>query len=157
MQETEIESARPRRRAPRATVAIATALVGALILSGCWSANQGKLMGLINDYRKANGKPALTGEQKAMSKAQAWAQHMANTGVVEHTGGGSALDTSGLPRFCALAENVAGGTSTQADFDAWTRSTVHRTNMLGNYNRVGTGVVRKGDKVYAVAIFYRTC
>jgi uncharacterized protein YkwD len=146
---------RTRRRG--VTLAVATAVVGALILSACYSANQGKLVTLLNGFRKANGKPAMTANQQAMDKAQKWAQHMANTGVVEHTGGGSALDTTGLPRFCAAAENVAVGPSIQGVHDQWVASRLHHDNMLGNYDHVGTGVVRKGDKVYAIEIFYRAC
>src|SRR3954453_8519688 len=149
--------ARGRRGAKGVTMAVATAVVGALILSACWSANQGTMLTLLNNFRKANAKPAMSGNQQAMDKAQRWAQHMANTGVVEHTGGGTTIDPSGLPKFCAAAENVGKATSIQGLHDAWVASRLHHDNMLGNYNRVGTGVVRKGSYVYGIEIFYRAC
>ncbi len=33
----------------------------------------------------------------------------------------------------------------------------HKANILGTYNRVGTGVVRNGNQVYGIQIFYRAC
>jgi uncharacterized protein YkwD len=135
----------------------ALALVAALVLSACWSANQNKLLTMTNDARKANGRAALAGNVQAMDKAQRWAQHMADTGVVEHTGGGSAIDPSGLPTWCAVGENVGRGTSLQNVFDTWMASRTHHANILGTYSHIGTGVVRKGGYVYAVQIFYRAC
>lgn len=146
-----------RPRATRRVAAGAVALVAALILSGCWSSNQNKILTLTNQTRKANGKAALAGNVQAMDKAQKWAQHMADTGVLEHSGGGSAIDPSGLPKWCAVGENVAKGTSIQNDYDTWMASRVHKGNILGAYTHIGTGVVRKDGVVWAVQIFYRAC
>lgn len=135
----------------------ALALVAALLLSSCWSANQTKELDLVNASRKGAGRTAVAGEAAAMRKAQAWSQHMADTGVVEHTGGGGRVDGSGLPRWCALAENVGRAASTQALHDNWMRSAVHKANILGSYDKVGVGIVRKGDVVYGTLIFFRSC
>lgn len=150
-------SGRRARRSLRPTVGAAAALVVALLLSGCWSANQTKELDLVNASRKAAGRTAVGGEAAAMKKAQAWSQHMADTGVVEHTGGGSRLDTSGLPRWCKVAENVGKASSTQALHDAWMRSAVHKANILGPYDKVGVGIVRKGNVVYGTLIFFASC
>jgi uncharacterized protein YkwD len=154
---TANDAATTPRRTTRRIAAGAVALVAALVLSGCWSSNQNKILTLTNDARKANGKPALAGNVQAMNKAQKWAQHMADTGVLEHSGGGAAIDPSGLPKWCAVGENVARGTSIQNDFDIWMASRVHKGNILGAYTHIGTGVVRKDGVVWAVQIFYRAC
>jgi uncharacterized protein YkwD len=146
-----------RRRGTRFGVAAAAALGAIVLLSGCLSANQTKMVDLINASRRSAGKPAVTANEQAATKAQNWAAHMASTGVVEHTGGGSRVNTSGLPKWCAVGENVGKGTSIDNLHAAWMRSSPHKANILGNYNRVGTGVVRKGDVVYGVQIFYRAC
>jgi len=82
---------------------------------------------------------------------------MARTGVVEHTGGGSRVNTSGLPKWCSVGENVGMASSIETLHAAWMRSANHKANILGNFNRVGTGVVRKGNQVYGIQIFYRAC
>jgi uncharacterized protein YkwD len=159
-----LTEARPRRtdgaRRHRRGLAFAGIIaVGALLLTGCWSTNQGRLMDMSNNARKANGNlPAVAGNQAAMDKAQKWTQHMADTGVVEHTGGGSKLDTRGLPKWCSVGETVGKGSSLQAVFDSFMRSSIHRGIILTRkFNRVGTGVVRKGTVVYATQIFYQAC
>lgn len=148
-------AAAPRRQ--RRLAAGALAVVAVLVLSSCWSANQTKELDLVNAARKGARKTAVAGEAAAMRKAQAWAQHMSTTGVVEHTGGGSRLDTSGLPTWCAVAENVGRASSIQALHDTWMRSAVHKGNILGPYDKVGIGIVRNGDWVYGTLIFFRSC
>lgn len=150
----------PTTRAPRRrslAIAVALAALSALVLAGCWSENQGKALDLVNSSRSANQRASLAGNVAVMDKAQAWSDRMAQTGRVEHTGGGSRLDTSGIPKWCAVAENVGVGPSTEAVHHAFMNSSVHRSNLLGNFTHVGTGVTRSGDRVYVTQIFFRSC
>ena len=147
----------PRRRRQRMGGAAAIAIVGALLLSACGTSNQTKVLRMTNSARRATGRHGYVANQAAMVKAQRWARHMASTGVVEHTGGGTSMDTSGLPGWCGVGENVGRGPTTSNIHSAWMRSPGHRANILGNYDHAGTGVVRKGRTVYAVEIFYRAC
>ena len=143
---------------PRRTAFTAAAVVAfALLLTSCFTVNQTKVVSQINSSRRAAGRSGVVADQAATSKAQRWAQHMASTGRLEHSGGGSRLDPSGLPRWCAVAENVGKGSDTIAVHAAFMRSSAHRANILGGYNRVGTGVVRKNGTVWVVHIFYRSC
>ena len=141
----------------RALAAAAAILVCTTLLTGCFSANQQKMVDQINASRSQAGRPTVVGNAQAMDKAQRWAAHMAATGVIEHTGGGSRLSTDGLPRWCAVGENVGSATSTASLHDRFLASPAHRANILGPYDHVGTGVVRQGDLVYGVQIFYRAC
>jgi uncharacterized protein YkwD len=145
------------RRWPRRMLSAAGALGAVVVLAGCLSANQTKMVDHINRSRGDVRKPAVTANEAASAKAQAWAERMARTGVVEHTGGGSRVDTSGLPRWCSVGENVGTAGSIEGLHAAWMRSASHKANILGNFNRVGTGVVRKGSQVYGIQIFYRAC
>ena len=145
-----------RRRLRAAAMTLATA-VAVLLLGGCTSSNQAKMVDLVNRSRSARHLAPVHANDQAMRKAQAWAAHMARTGVVEHTGGGSRMDTSGLPRWCAVGENVGEATSIQHVHDLWMASAPHQANILGRFDRIGTGVVRKGDQVFAIQIFYRSC
>lgn len=141
----------------RRTVTAMATVCAVVALAGCLSANQTKMVDHINKSRSDARKGAVTANQQASDKAQAWAERMARTGVVEHTGGGSRVDTSGLPRWCSVGENVGMAGSIESLHASWMRSASHKANILGNFNRVGTGVVRKGNQVYGIQIFYRAC
>ena len=141
----------------RRTLAISATLAAVVLLASCYSSSQIKAATLIDDSRTARGLSSLTVSPEAMSKAQDWAVHMSRTGVLEHTGGGSRMSTAGLPRWCSAAENVAKASSTTAAHSKLMSSPGHRANILGPYNRVGTGVVRKGTVVWVVQIFFRAC
>ncbi|WP_426573333.1 CAP domain-containing protein [Aquihabitans sp. McL0605] len=143
--------------ARRRLMGAAACIVLALVLTSCFTGNQTKMVSQINASRRAYGKPALAADMAATRKAQSWAQHMADTGRLEHSGGGSSLSTAGLPKWCAVGENVGMGSTTQVVQDAYMRSAPHKANILGNYNRVGTGVVRKNGTVWSVQVFYRSC
>lgn len=144
-------------RPVRRVLAAAVAALAVLALAGCLTPNQTKMVDLVNASRRRAGLGAVTANQAATNKAQAWAAHMARTGVVEHTGGGSRVDTSGLPKWCSVGENVAKASSIDHAHALWMQSSGHKANILGRFNRVGTGVVRSGNAVYAVQIFYRAC
>lgn len=149
---------RPRwsRRALVTLVTLVT--MGAIVgLTGCLNANQTRMIDHINTSRRDAGRATVSANQDAADKAQSWAAHMARTGVVEHTGGGGRVNTSGLPKWCSVGENVGRASSIEALHAAWMRSSSHKANILGNYNRVGTGVVRTGNQVYGIQIFYRAC
>lgn len=145
------------RRWPRRAVTAVATLGAIVVLAGCLNANQTKMVDLVNASRRSAGRSAVSANDPTSSKAQAWAARMSRTGVIEHTGGGSRIDTSGIPKWCSVAENVGMASSIDALHGAWMRSANHKANILGNFNRVGTGVVRKGSYVYGVQIFYRAC
>ncbi|MBX3284791.1 MAG: CAP domain-containing protein [Acidimicrobiales bacterium] len=148
---------RPHRRPRRALIALAVAVVGALALAGCYSAGQQQDMDLVNSYRRANGAPAAAADAAAMAKAQAWSEHMAATGVMEHTGGGTKLDTRGVSGWCSYWENVGYGSSVEAVHNAFRNSPTHRSNMLSPAHRIGTGVYKKGTRYWVTEIYLRNC
>ncbi|MCU1357930.1 MAG: hypothetical protein JWM89_3348 [Acidimicrobiales bacterium] len=144
-----------RRRLPT----VAAAAVAAIVLSACLnvSASQKEDITLINQARSAAKARAVAGQQAAANKAQAWSAHMARTGVLEHTGGGTKVDPKPLTGWCAYGENVGYGPSVAAVHQAFLKSPPHKANMLGNFNAVGTGVTLKGSTVWVAEIYLRTC
>lgn len=154
---TTTEPTHTRRRRRRLATASGAVTLAIVVLSGCLNASQTRMVDLVNASRRGTGRAAMVANQTAADKAQAWAAHMARTGVVEHTGGGSRVNTSGLPRWCSVGENVGRGSSIEDVHARWMRSSPHKSNILGNYDHIGTGAVRKGSSVYAVQIFYRAC
>jgi uncharacterized protein YkwD len=138
-------------------VTFAVAVVGALVLAGCYSTGQQQDVDLVNAYRRANNAPAVTPDSAAMAKAQAWSEHMAARNVMEHTGGGSKLNTSGVYGWCSYWENVGYGSSVAAVHAAFRNSPTHRRNMLTPAHRIGTGVYQKGSRVWVTEIYLRNC
>lgn len=153
----QVPAARSNRRPRRVLAALAVGLVGALALAGCLSSGQQQDMDLVNSYRRASGAPAVTADNAAMAKAQAWSEHMAATNVMEHTGGGSKVDTRGVSGWCSYKENVGYGSSVAAVHAAFKNSTTHRSNMLSASHRIGTGVYQKGSRVWVTEIYLRNC
>ena len=147
--------ARTTRRGPVAVVV--AALAATIFLAGCLTADQQQDFDLINAARKANRKTALTSHAAATTKAQKWAERMARTGVLEHTGGGSKLDTSGVTGWCTYGENVGKGPSVKAVHDAFMRSSTHKANILGGYTAVGTGIHKSGSTYWVTEVFLRIC
>ncbi len=155
--DARIHTSAPPRRSKRLMVTVAGLAISALVLAGCWNADQDSELSLVNATRKANGLPALTGNLGVMNKAQAWSVHMARTGTMEHTGGGTKLDTKGLPCWRSVGENVGKGSSLQSVHDAFLKSPVHKANILGNFDHVGYGAYKVGNTWWVTQIFYRAC
>lgn len=147
-------AARPRRTRVVATLAVAA--LAFMALTG-WSVDQNKDGDLINKYRRANRLTTLRGDALAMKKAQAWSQRMATTGRLEHTGGGSRVDTRGVTGWCSYKENVGYGSSIEAVHKMFQNSRTHKANMLSRSHRVGVGVARKGNTVWVTEIYLRNC
>lgn len=151
---TSVRSHRVQPAQRRRTAAVVA--VCAFVLSACWSANQDKDLGYINQSRRQNGKAAVNGDAQLMGKAQVWAEHLADIGRLEHSGNGR-IDTRGITNWCGVAENVGYASSTWATHQAFLASPGHRANVLGTYDRAGTGVVRRGDTVWVVELYVRSC
>jgi len=127
------------------------------LLSGCITEDQNTVFNQVNATRKSNRLGALEIDYGAASKAQKWSKTMGDRNKLGHSGGGSKLDTSGLSRACGVAENVAVGPNLTQVHNALVASSTHRANMLGRYDRVGTGVYKKGANYWVTHIFVRTC
>lgn len=100
-------------------------------------AEERQLLFLINEYRAANGRPALSLSADATRAAAWFSREMATLGRMpaDH------VDSVGrdIPtrlsecdvRYTAWAENIAFGPSTASGiFELWRNSPVHNTNML---------------------------
>lgn len=92
------------------------------------------LLGLVNDFRTANGLSVLCLSNKLISSAQRHSEDMYNNNFFSHDGSDGStpwtrMDATGFTR--GDAENVAMGYSTvKAVFNAWLASSGHRANIL---------------------------
>jgi uncharacterized protein YkwD len=141
------------RRRPALLAALALVVAMALLTS-CLSNNQSKTLYQLNTDRYHNGIRNLSPLSQSVSKAQAWADHLAAIGYLQHT----YLPSSYSVRWCALGENVGYGSDTASIERAFMGSPEHRGNILsGTWNHAGTGVARRGSTVFVVQEFIKTC
>ena len=144
------------RRGRSVVGALAAALLAFVALT-VWSVDQNADGDLVNAFRRANRLSVVRGDALAMKKAQAWSNRMAATGRLEHTGGGSRLDTRGVTGWCSYYENVGYGPTVQDVHKRFQSSRTHRANMLSRTHRIGVGVARKGNMVWVTEIYLRNC
>lgn len=99
----------------------------------------------LNAVRTQAGLGSLRADRSLTAAAQAYAEQMARSGHVQHTGAdGSTQITRAQRAGCQtrfVGENIAWGQrSAQATFEGWLASPGHRANMLGpNYGIYGLG------------------
>lgn len=130
------------------------------------------VLAATNERRVAERRPALRAEARLAKAAQAFAEHMARTDVLDHRADrrnpGDRARAAGY-RWCGVAENIAyefrssGYTSRQLAetlIDDWMGSSGHRRNLLdGSFRDIGIGVARsvRSNRWYAVQLFARPC
>ena len=143
------------RRRRRSLVALADTAVAALLLSGCFlTSTQEGALDHLNDSRSANGRGRLGPQWDAQVKAQAWAERLARENALYHSNLASGIGV----RWCGLAENVGYAGSRKAVNEAFMRSPSHRANLMNtSWNGAGVGVAKRGDRVFVVQVFIRTC
>lgn len=145
-------SPRPRLRRRTATVvAIAAALA---LLTACLNSDQSQVLSRLNNDRQAHGRSSLSTHAQAQAKAQKWAEHLARTGNLSHSNLTDGI--SGCWRN--LGENVGSGPSVAAIQQAYMNSSGHRANILSTtWNGVGVGYAKRGNVVYTVHVFIKSC
>jgi uncharacterized protein YkwD len=105
----------------------------------------------LNDLRASRGLPALAMEVRLVDVARAWSGQMAAVNVLSHN---PSLSTQAPSNWQRLGENVGFGGSVDSIHTALVNSPGHLANMVNsNFNFVGIGVVRAGDRVWVTQTF----
>ncbi len=107
-------------------------------------------LGLINAERADAGLGALTPDPDLASVAQAWSAEMASSGRLAHNPN---LRDQVEPGWQRLAENVGTGSSVEMLHDSFMASAGHRRNVLGDFDRVGVGVVEAEGRLWVTVDF----
>lgn len=131
---------------------------------------EAQLVALANAYRADAGKAALTSDPAFQIAARAHAADMMINGFMGHTSStGLGFDSrmrvfvDDITKYPSLAENAARDTQktpadtakAQALFQQWVNSPPHRKALLNrSYRYVSTGVIQKGNAIWAVQIFF---
>jgi uncharacterized protein YkwD len=128
------------------------------------------LDGLATSYRVANGRAGLAAAQLMSMAARAQAVDMMLAGQSGHTSrNGDSFDSRfgafvvDVNLYTARGENAASDrhkgpvdrAKAQRLFELWLDSSAHRRNLMKrDYEFVSTGVVQRGDELWAVQIFW---
>lgn len=102
----------------------------------------GHTVALINATRAEQGLPPLVRDAHAEQVAQRWTEQMAVSGVLEHNPEFHAQLTRGIAGLAASAENVGmASEGLEVVHQGFVDSPGHYDNLVGDYERVGVGVV----------------
>lgn len=113
-----------------------------------------------NQYRQAQGKPALRSNAAVQEQAAAHSRNMSK-GKVPFGHNGFNSRTKAVAKetghVSAAAENVAyGHLDAKAVVQGWINSKTHRKNLLGNYTLIGIGTARSRDgTIYYTQLFIK--
>jgi uncharacterized protein YkwD len=121
---------------------------------------EGQLVNAVNSKRSEAGLAALIWSDLIAEEARAHSKNMADKTVPFGHDGFSdrfARITRAIPAD-AGAENIAYGPDADTVFRIWVDSAGHRTNIVGNFNFTGVGVVwdSKSSNFYCTQIFIRS-
>ncbi len=111
-----------------------------------------QLTDLINRDRRAAGRSSLATELQLTRVARDWSQTMADARSLSHR-----PDLAGQISgdWQLLGENVGVGPSLSRLHDAFMASPGHKANVLGEFNRVGVGVVEADGRLWVTVNFLR--
>jgi uncharacterized protein YkwD len=113
------------------------------------TAAEQKLSSLITNARTARGLAPLGLSGDLSGVARQHSKRMAAENLMFHT----PCLTCRISTGSVLAENVGFGGTLRQIHRMMMRSAGHRANILGAFNRVGVGVVKKGDLYWVTEIF----
>lgn len=119
--------------------------------------DEAAFVSLINQSRAANGQPAMSADAAAADVARAWSQRMAAAGGLSHNPNlANDVSVHVTTQWTRIGENVGVGYSVRGLHDAFMSSAGHRANILGDFNRVGVGVVKEASgRIWVTVVFVK--
>lgn len=155
------------RRRLLASIGIALALVLSLsVVAVEWSVrpaaaapadDEAAFVAAINQSRAAAGLAALATDPAASQVARGWSGQMAGRDLLQHNPNLQAeVEAYVTTAWQRIGENVGVGYGVSSLHDAFMNSSGHRANILGDYNRVGVGVVRDASgRIWVTVVFIK--
>ncbi len=140
----------------RSAGALLAALLLAIAAAGCMPAAERTFLDRTNSLRSSQGIRSLTEHPALTAKAEAWAQHMASTGRLEHSALSAGL--GGLD-WRSLGENVGYSSPTSNTLltihNMLAKSPGHRANMLNKgFTHMGVGVAKDSSgRIWVAEVF----
>lgn len=131
---------------------------------------EAELVDLLNAYRDQKGKAPIAADSAFQDAARAHAADMMVNDFMGHSSstgmsfqGRMAAFVGDVTKYPSIGENAARDTQdtpvdeskARALFEQWVKSAPHRKNMVSrSFAFVSTGVIQRGDKIWAVQIFF---
>jgi uncharacterized protein YkwD len=131
---------------------------------------EAELVGLLNAYRDQKGKAPIAADSAFQEAARAHAADMMLNDFMGHSSstgmsfqGRMAAFVGDVTKYPSIGENAARDTQetpvdeakARALFEQWVKSSPHRKNMVSrSFAFVSTGVIQRGDSIWAVQIFF---
>ncbi|MGH2678423.1 MAG: CAP domain-containing protein [Actinomycetota bacterium] len=116
------------------------------------TAKEQALLDMVNRARHARGLAPLALRDDLVRMAHRHSAKMARRGVLYHHGCLACRFPSGS--WQALAENVGTAGSLRRIHRMMMGSAAHRVNILGGFDAVGLGVVKRGGRYWVTEIFF---
>lgn len=111
---------------------------------------ENQMVDLINRERAAVGRAPLSSDLQLTRVARDWSFTMGDAGRISHRSNLSSVVSSGWQR---LAENVGVGPSIGSLHTGFMNSPGHRANVVGDFDRVGVGVVEQNGRLWVTVNF----
>lgn len=115
--------------------------------------SEDRFVQLANEARAGAGLGPLALDGQLISNARNHSSQMASSGSIYHN---SQLPSQITGNWRSLGENVGIGGSADSIHSAFMASASHRANILGDYDRVGIGVIVAGGTIYVTEVFWKT-
>jgi uncharacterized protein YkwD len=147
-----------RTRTRRGGLAVLAIALLAVALAGCMPDDARTFLDRTNSLRRSVGVRTLSEHDTLTQKAEAWAQHMAASGRLEHSTLSAGL---GSLRWTALGENVAYSSPTSNTLltihNKFANSAPHRANLVDSrWTHMGVGVARDSSgRIWVAEVFAR--
>ena len=131
---------------------------------------EAELVGLLNAYRDQKSKAPIAADSAFQEAARAHAADMMLNDFMGHSSstgmsfqGRMAAFVGDVTKYPSIGENAARDTQdtpvdeskARALFEQWVKSAPHRKNLVSrSFAFVSTGVIQRGDDIWAVQIFF---
>lgn len=133
---------------------------------------EARLASLVSTYRIEEGKESVIADDAFLIAARAHAADMMLNGFMGHTAstgqsfqGRMQAFVGDVTKYPSIGENAARDTQdtpvdeakVRALFQQWVKSRTHRRVMVNrSFHFVSTGVIQRGNRIWAVQIFFGT-
>ncbi|GEM_PF-1196518 len=116
------------------------------------SSDEQAFLDQTNATRAQNGLGPLQWDEGEANIARSWSSQMAGSQTLSHNPNLVAQTQAITPDWQRVGENVGFGPTVDALQNAFVNSPPHFANIVGDYNRVGIGVVRDGNNTIWVTL-----
>ena len=117
---------------------------------------ESQFLQLLNAERQRAGRGPLAWDHNLTNDARSWSKVMAGQNRIFHTSTLSTDTARSVPDWQRAGENVGMGFGIDSLHSAFVKSSGHYNNMIGDFTRVGIGVVYTHDRTFVTVRFAKS-